>query len=118
MKNLLILIVCAAVYLHFFPEPEIDAWLAEKKEAAIAAFNTATDTKVKLNARKIYDDLEPQFENFSDEEIDYVTELTAKSKTLIAYYFKNCDPHKQDFKFQAKNQRRVCKVIGNYRKFF
>jgi hypothetical protein len=118
MKNLLILIVFAAVYLHFFPEPELDAWIAEKKEAAISGFNNATDTNVKLNPRKIYQDLQAQFENFSDEEIDYIGELTTKSSTVVSYYFENCEPYKQDFKFQSKNQRKVCKTISKYRKFF
>ncbi len=118
MKNLLILIVFGAVYLHFFPEPELDAWFAEKKEEAIAGFNNATSTKVKLSTKRVYEDLQQQFEHFSDEEIDYIGELTSKGSKLTSFFFNHCEPYKQNFKFQSKNQRKVCKTISNYRKFF
>ena len=118
MKNLLILIAFAAVYLHFFPEPKIDAWFAEKKEEAITGFNSVTNTKVKLSTKRVYEDLQQQFEHFSDEEIDYIGELTSEQKKLTSFFFKHCEPYKQNYKFQTKNQRKVCKGIGNYRQFF
>ena len=47
MKNLLILIVAAALFLHFYPQPELEDWFSEKKVTAIAIFAKATDTQVR-----------------------------------------------------------------------
>jgi len=118
MKKLLILITCAAVYLHFFPEPELQAWYDDQIASAKSSFDNATDTTAKLNPKKVYRDLEPSFNQFLDDEIDYVDELTTDRTALISFYKKQCDPYKQDFKFQSKNQKNVCSAIGKYRRFF
>lgn len=118
MKNLLILIVCAAVYLHFFPEPELQAWFDNKIASAKTGFNNATDTTARLNPKKIYEDLKPSFDHFLEEEIEYIEELTSDRTTLISYYVNQCDPYKEDFKFQSKTQKKVCKAISKYQRFF
>lgn len=118
MKNLLILIVAAAVFLHFYPQPELEQWYQEQKNSILKSFNNATDTKVRLSARKVYSDLEPAFKRFSPEEISYTKELTANREKIIEFYYKHCDKNKPDYNFQAANQKEVCKVIGQYRSFF
>ncbi len=118
MKNLLILIVCAAVYLHFFPEPELQAWIDDKIASAKSGFNSATDTNAKLSTKKVRKDLKQFEEHFLEDEIEYIDELTSDRKTLISFYYAQCSPYKRDFKFQSKNQEKVCRVTGKYSKFF
>lgn len=118
MKKLLILIVAAAVYLHFYPQPELEAWYNDKKNSILTSFNEATDTRVKLSVKKVYSDLEPSFNRFSPEEITYAKELTSDTKKVISFYKTHCDKPEPDFNFQVANQKTVCKVIGKYRSYF
>ena len=118
MKNLLILIVAAAVFLHFYPQPELENWYQEQKESILTGFNNATDTKVKLSVKKVYSDLEREFKHFTPEEITYATELTSDRDKVIKFYKTYCDKPKPDYNFQTANQKIVCKVIGKYRSYF
>ncbi len=118
MKNLLILIVAAAVFLHFYPQPELETWYQEQKESILTGFNNATDTKVKLSVKKVYSDLERKFDHFTTEEITYATELTSERDKVITFYKEHCDKPKPDYNFQTANQKMVCKVIGRYRSYF
>ena len=54
MKNLLILIVAVALFLHFYPQPELDDWFAQQKETILTSFSEATDTQVSLKSDKIF----------------------------------------------------------------
>lgn len=118
MKNLLILIVAAAVYLHFYPEPELEKWYNDTKNSMIATFNKATDTRVKLSVKKVKSDLEQSFNHFSPEEIAYVKNLTSDADKVISFFREHCDIVEPDYNFQPANQKRVCKVIGQYRSYF
>lgn len=118
MKNLLILIVAAAVYLHFYPEPKLNSWLNEQKNTALSAFGNATDTKVRLKSDKIYTDLQPEFEHFNSEELAYLKEITSNRTAVIAFFDEYCKIKKQGVKFHGANQDKVCKAIANYQSFF
>ncbi len=56
MKNLLILIVAAAVYLHFYPQPEVTKFYNETKQSLLDGFSKFSDTSVRLKADKIFID--------------------------------------------------------------
>ena len=118
MKNLLILIVAAAVYLHFYPQPELEQWYQDKKNSALTSFNDATDTRVQLSNKKVYSDLEPSFNHFTPEEVVYAKEITADTKKIISFYKAHCEKPEPDFNFQTTNQKTVCKVIGRYTNYF
>jgi len=118
MKNLLILIVASALFLHFYPQPELDKWYNQQKNALLSGFNNATDTQVKLSTKKVYRDLETLFNHFSPEEIEYVTEMTAERDSIIAFYSLSCEEQEPNFNLQSENQKRVCRVIARYTKFF
>ncbi|WP_077340015.1 hypothetical protein [Pseudocolwellia agarivorans] len=118
MKKLLILIVSAAVFLHFYPQPELTQWYNEQKESMLTSFNNATDTKVRLNAKKVFSDLELSFNRFSPEEIEYATQVTANRDSIIEFYKASCEAYKPDYNFQAANQKTVCKTISKYHKYF
>lgn len=117
MKNLLILIVFAAVFLHFYPQPEVTDWYNEQKEAALKIFSDATDTSVSLKADKIYKDLEPKFGSFRESEIKRLKEITSSKDNVKAFYTDFCS-NKRDRKFHVDNQKLVCQTISRYTKYF
>ena len=118
MKNLLILIVAAAVYLHFYPQPEVTKFYNEQIEAAQEFFSEHTSTKVRLKADKIYTDLEPKFNQFSKEEIERLKEITSSRTQVKVFYFDICQTTKHEPSFHPNNERLVCQTIGKYRQYF
>ncbi|WP_448553971.1 hypothetical protein [Thalassotalea montiporae] len=117
MKNILILIVFAAVFLHFYPQPEVTAWYEEKKEAMLEMFSDATDTKVRLKADRVFKDIEPKFNQFRPSEIKHVEQITSSRKAIVSYYNEYCT-NKRDTKLYAKNQALVCQTMSKYSSFF
>jgi len=117
MKNLLILIVLAAVFLHFYPQPELTQWYKEQKDSMLLGFNKATDTKVRLNATKVYTDLKASFNRFSEEEIKHATQITADRDSIVKFYQDHCETQEPDFNFQSSNQKITCKTIAKYSKY-
>mgnify|MGYP001043584479 FL=1 len=118
MKKLLVLIVAVALYFHFYPNEKLNNWLLEQKTVALSYFSDATDTSVRLSANKVYKDLSGDFSQFSTKEQAYVAEITASSEKIINFYEQYCVKTKQTPKLRRDNLTKVCKTIGNYRKFF
>lgn len=115
MKKLLILIVFAAVYLHFYPQPELNALYERYKSEFLASVSAATDTKVRLKSDKIFKDLQPEFKQFSESEINRLREITASRESVDAFYEKYCKNDDYDSVFHAINLRKVCKTIDSYK---
>lgn len=118
MKKLLLLIVGAAVFLHFYPQPKLETWFNNKKNDVLDSFNNITDTRVKLSVVKVREELTPFFDRFSSQEITYVNELTSKRKKITSFYKEYCESNKIDYNLQSANQKTVCKVVGKYTNFF
>jgi len=114
MKNLLILIVAAALFLHFYPQPELEDWFIEQKKAAITIFSEATDTKVRLKSDKIYNDLKSQFNTFSTEEQNFLKKITVDRQSIKAFFTDFCLGNKQTVHFHNENQKKVCQTIERY----
>ncbi|MFB0981988.1 MAG: hypothetical protein QMC62_13870 [Alteromonadaceae bacterium] len=114
MKNLLILIVAAALFLHFYPQPELEDWFSEKKVAAITIFSKATDTQARLKADKIYSDLESQFNTFSTDEQAFLKKITMDRESVQAFFTDFCQSNKQTPQLHNENQQKVCQTIAHY----
>jgi hypothetical protein len=114
MKNLLILIIAAALFLHFYPQPEVIKFYDEQKNSLLDAFVEFSDTKVRLKADKIFIDLEPKLTQFSPEEVTYLKKITS-SRTNVKRFFKEyCTSKKRSIIFRSNNQIEVCKTISQY----
>jgi len=113
MKNLLILIVSIAVFLHFYPQPELTAWYNEQKDTALESFSDATDTKVRLKADKIYEDLKPKLNQFRPSEQRYLKEITSSRPNIKKFNREYCGKQ-QDPKLHRNNQALVCSTIAKY----
>jgi len=114
MKKLLILIVAAALYFHFYPNEKLNAWLSEQKAMVLSVFSDATDTKVRLKADKIYQDLSRDFAQFTTKEQEYIAEITSNRKSVKSFYNQYCDTKKQTPKLHRENLAKVCQVISQY----
>ncbi len=119
MKNLLILIVAIALFLHFYPQPKLTSWYQEQKSALLETFSDATDTKVRLNPDKIYRDLEVKFEQFNQDEQGFIKEITSSRKQVKTFYQKYCDnKNVHSPKLHHTNQKVVCDAISPYQSLF
>ena len=117
MKNLLILIVAGALFLHFYPQPKLEAWYQEQKALVMDIFSKGTDTKVRLKAEKIYEDLQPEFVHFSPDELTYLQQITAKRDAIKSFYEDYCQNRQDNPKLHPSNQSKVCKTVYNYEAF-
>lgn len=114
MKNLLILIVAFALFLHFYPQPEVTKFYNEQKEALLDGFSEFSDTRVRLKADKIFTDLEPKLESFSVEEVKYLKEITSSRGDVKEFYLSYCKKPEKNIVFHPVNQGHVCKAISQY----
>ena len=114
MKNLLILIVAAAIFLHFYPQPKLESWFEEQKAFVLGGFSDATDTKVRLKSDKIYQDLSNHFAQFNAQEQTYVAEITRSRKQVKSFYQSHCLDKKRTTKLHRDNLIKVCQTISEY----
>ncbi|WP_286234319.1 hypothetical protein [Thalassotalea sediminis] len=118
MKNLLILIVAIALFLHFYPQPELEEWYLEQKDYLLSTFNDATDTKVRLNPNKVYRDLESKLERFNESEHEYVKQITSSRNSVKTFFAEYCTEKKRSPKLHQENQKVVCNTIAKYQSLF
>jgi hypothetical protein len=114
MKKLLILIVFAAVYLHFYPQPKLTQWFEQQKKNILTDVANATDTKVRLKADKIFSDLVPDFKSFSEKEINELKEITKDRASVNVFYDKYCLQTNSNPIIHRINVQKICKKISNY----
>ncbi len=116
MKNLLILIVAIAVFLHFFPQPEVEKLYQEQVESLSSIFSGAGGVSLKLE--KVQQDVEAEFATFRKAEKKHAQNITSTRESIIEYYHKHCARNsKRDHTFHADNQKKVCAVFIKYSKY-
>lgn len=118
MKNLLILIVAIALFLHFFPQPEVTEFYEQQKESFLEGFSDATDTKVKLRPQKIYEELRPKFNSFRESELKNLKQITSSRKEVKAFYQTHCLSKKRSPSFHVRNQHTICQTMSKYANLF
>mgnify|MGYP000153248368 CR=1 FL=1 len=118
MKNLLILIVAIAVYLHFYPQPEVTKFYNEQMATVKEAFDEFSDTKVRLKPEKIFDELKPYFSTFSEQEVEHLKQITSSREAVKEFYFTYCSKPGRDVTFHIDNEKKTCSVISKYRSLF
>lgn len=114
MKNILIIIVAAAVFLHFYPQPEVTKFYNQTKESMQDNFAEYSDTGVRLKADKILIDLKPELKHFSDDEVNSLKELTSSRANVKSFYQDFCHGKKRSAAFHPNNQVKICGTISRY----
>jgi len=118
MKKLLILIVFAAVYLHYYPQPKLTQWFEQEKKTLIDDVAEATDTQVRLNPQKILTDLKPELASFSPGEIIELKKITATRTTVRSFFSQYCNQQVSNPKIQQDNVKKICRRMRNYQSLF
>lgn len=114
MKNLLFLLAAAAIYLHFYPNEEVTQFYNDKKLFLTSKFNEVGNTKIRLKASKVYEDLEGDLERFSDNEVDRLKSISSSRTNVKEFYLTICKTEKRDVVFHINNEKKVCAVISKY----
>ena len=114
MKKLLILILAAALYLHFYPNEALTNFYHKQKQFLVDGFSQFGDTKVRLKANKIYQDLENDLPSFSEKEVKRLKEITASRDNVKAFHVTFCKTTQRDVDFHINNQKKVCATINRY----
>ncbi len=114
MKNILILIVAAAVYLHFYPQPDVTKFYNETRQSLLDSFSEFSDTSVRLKSDKIFIDLKSEFNSFSPDEINSLKEITSSRSNVSEFYQNYCNNKKRSAIFHQKNQSKICQTIAQY----
>lgn len=114
MKKLLILIVTAALYFHFYPNAELNDWLLKQKQTILGVFSDATDTRVRLKTEKLFEELSTHFKQFKPNEQSYVAEITRSRDSIKAFYQDYCKTMQASPKLHRDNQAIVCKKIEQF----
>ena len=114
MKHLLILIVAASLYLHFYPNEKVTEFYNKQKQALLDSFGNFSDTKVRLKADKIYLDLENSLESFSEKEVKRLKEITSSRESIKDFYSIVCQTDTRDIVFHITNEKKVCSTINRY----
>jgi len=115
MKKLFILIVFAAVYLHFYPQPKLTHWFEKQKTMLLAKISKATDTKVRLKADKIFSDLKSDLNSFNEEEVSLLKKITANPESVRVFFEKYCQgSDNYNPSLQTENLKKVCHTIDRY----
>jgi hypothetical protein len=114
MKHLLILIVAASLYLHFYPNEEVTQFYNKYKQTLLSGFNKFSDTKVRLKPEKIYTDLAKDLDSFSENEVEHLKAITSSREMVNKFYQQICKTQERDFIFHITNEKKVCSTIDIY----
>jgi len=114
MKKLLILIVAFSVFLHFYPQPQLEKWYEDKKEAALNGLSDIFDTKASLNTDKILTDLKSKMRYFSQQERVQLEQLVSSRKSVKIFYADICLAKKRQLIFRPVIQGEICNTISKY----
>ena len=114
MKKLLILIVAFAVFLHFYPQPQLKKWYEDKKEAALSGLSDIFDTKARLYTEKILTDLKGEMRYFNQQERVQLMQLVSSRKSVKTFYADICLAKKHQLIFRPVVQDKICNTILQY----
>jgi hypothetical protein len=118
MKNLLILIVGASLYFHFYPNEKVTQYYESQVQYLQSFFSEMGNTKLQLKADKIYTDLENELDSFSDKEVERLKVITSHRTVVKEFYQSICKKNQRDIVFHITNEKKVCTTIGRYKNLF
>ncbi len=96
-----------------------DFVLGLAKEAVLTAFSDATDTSVRLKASKVQEDFAKEYASFRKSEKKRAEQISSTRKNITEYYQTYCvNTPKKDNKFHPENQKKICKIIAKYARYF
>ncbi len=116
-KNLLIIVVAAAVYLHFYPNEDVNKWVAEQKENADELFNETFDTKARVSPKKLLSAMQKDMQKFTKAEVAYLETLVESRSDLKEFNKTYCGTTKRNPQMRDIQVDQVCEKISQQRIF-
>lgn len=114
MKKLLILIVSAAIYLHFFPHPELAAFYEQQKNALLTKMSQSSKVTFKQNMNAIYNDIKSNYISFSSSELARLKEVTASVESIESFHQVYCKQGKANKNFHPDNIDKICPKMAKF----
>ena len=114
MKKLLILIVGFALFLHFYPQPELEEWFNGQKSDALDVFSDTFDTEARLKTDVILIELKNDMKLFTPKERAQLVEIADSRRSVKSFYTDYCVAKKREFKMRVGVQSKICKTISKH----
>lgn len=115
MKKILILIVTTAIYLHFFPQPELEQFYQEKKASLLNSLSKSTKVGFKANLNGFVEGLTDNSIGFSPEEVNELKAISSSVESLTGFYQETCiNKHQQGSGFHSDNINKVCQQAKSF----
>ncbi|TKB46611.1 hypothetical protein [Thalassotalea mangrovi] len=115
MKKIIILIVAAAVYLHFYPSPQLNAWWESQKAWMDGHVNEFADTRARVSPSKLLTVMSPHLKKYSKSERSYVEELATSRENIRDYYNEFCSGGNYNRRLNRELQQQLCSTIDQHR---
>ncbi|OUS23897.1 hypothetical protein A9Q98_14275 [Thalassotalea sp. 42_200_T64] len=115
MKNILIIIVAIAVYLHYYPNEQVNEWYDTYIGQAKQSLSEVTDTKVKVAPSKLLTVLQRDFEQYTKSEVAYIEAIASSRKSVRSFHQKYCGEFKGNTRLRHEHVKKACRTIDQYR---
>ncbi|KGJ95980.1 hypothetical protein [Thalassotalea sp. ND16A] len=115
MKNILIIIVAIAVYLHFYPNEQVNEWYDTYIGQAKQSFSEVAETKVKVAPSKLLNELKRDFDKYTKGEIAYLEKIASSRSSVRAFHQEYCDKNNGNSRLRHEHLKKVCSTIEQYR---
>ena len=114
MKKILILIVSIAIYLHFYPQPELIQYYEDKKAEFLKELSQSTKVTFKKDLSFMYQDITQGNIGFSGAELENLKSITSSLDNLTAFYKENCQASSVQKLFHPDNIDKVCSKAQSF----
>lgn len=113
MKKLLILIGLIVLFVKFNPFPEVDDFIEEKSEPVIELWDKITDPNLQAKAKNVVTNLGENWQYYSEEQQEYVQQITDSKEQLEAFLDEYCKQSKVNPILFGDRLKEVCSVALN-----
>ena len=112
MKKILILIVGIALYLHFYPQPELIQLYEDKKSELLSRLENSTKVTFKVNLADTYKKWEKELNGLSKQELSNLKEVLTSFDSVMNFYDENCHGNITAKLFYSDNHDKICNRLA------
>lgn len=114
MKKLLILIVSAAIYLHFFPNPELTQFYEDKKSQFLNKMSQSSQVTFKKKMNNIYNEIKADYVGFSATELAKLKDITESVESIEQFNEEYCVKGKKNKNFHPDHIDKICLKTSHF----
>lgn len=114
-KKLLFLLTAAAIYLHYYPQPKLDALFVEYSNKVSEMLGENFGTQATKKASTVYDKLATGFNSFTPDEQALVKEISLNRASIKQFNEQHCRGSQRNHPvFHTDNLRKVCDQVHRF----